>query len=279
MNTTTIEQMFVDAFGIEPMAMKINEVVDVTEKKIEILSFNEKLNVKEFKLIEKLIRKEDAVEYAIYLQNGDVLRVSKDHQLYVLFSETKLPTFLEVKFLEKFQKGFRVLSEDNIWVMVDKIVKGEMISIFDFEVRDNHNYFSNGVLSHNTIFGDPSTTTGGNALKFYATQRIKVTKAGAEKDGEETTAIKVKVDVVKNKIAPPAKKAELNIKFGIGIDKLEELVSLAVDNDILKKSGSWFSYGDTKLGQGRDAVKILLADNEELLQEIEKLVRVNLGLE
>jgi recombination protein RecA len=153
--------------------------------------------------------------------------------------------------------------------LVNKINRSHCTVIFINQMRNKI-----GIM-----FGDPSTTTGGNALKFYATQRIKVTKAGAEKDGEETTAIKVKVDIVKNKIAPPAKKAELNIKFGIGIDKLEELVSLAVDNDIIKKSGSWFSYGDTKLGQGREAVKILLADNEELLQEIEKLVRVNLGLE
>ena len=119
------------------------------------------------------------------------------------------------------------------------------------------------------MFGNPETTTGGNALKFYASIRVDVRKVSQLKEGEEVTGNRTKVKIVKNKVAPPFKKAEFDIIFGEGISRTGELVDLAVELNLVKKSGSWFSYEDTKLGQGRDAVKQLLKDNPELAEEIE----------
>ncbi len=123
------------------------------------------------------------------------------------------------------------------------------------------------------MFGNPETTTGGNALKFYASVRMDVRKTTQIKDGEEATGNRVRVKVVKNKMAPPFRKAEFDILFGEGISKIGEIIDLGVDLDIIKKSGSWFSYKESKLAQGRDAVKQLLMDNPELCEEIEQQVR------
>lgn len=118
------------------------------------------------------------------------------------------------------------------------------------------------------MFGNPETTTGGNALKFYATIRLDIRRIGQIKSGDEINGNRVRVKVVKNKMAPPFKKAEFDILYGQGISLLGEIIDLGVDFNIIKKSGSWFSYGDVKLGQGRDAVKELLADNIELTDEL-----------
>ena len=123
------------------------------------------------------------------------------------------------------------------------------------------------------MFGNPETTTGGNALKFYASVRLDVRKLSQLKDGDDATGNRARVKVVKNKMAPPFRKAEFDIVFGEGISKVGEIVDLGVDLDIIKKSGSWFSYGDSKLAQGREAVKQLLKDNPELCEEIEAKVR------
>ena len=120
------------------------------------------------------------------------------------------------------------------------------------------------------MFGNPETTTGGNALKFYASIRIDIRKSGAPiKDGDEAIGNQVKVKIVKNKVAPPFRKAEFDIMFGEGISKVGEIIDLGVEHGIIKKSGSWFSYGDTKLAQGRDATKQLIQDNPELIEELE----------
>ncbi len=119
------------------------------------------------------------------------------------------------------------------------------------------------------MFGNPETTTGGNALKFYASIRLDIRKVGQIKNGEDVIGNRVRVKVVKNKVAPPFKKAEFDILFGEGVSKSGEVVDLGVELNVIKKSGSWFSYGETKLGQGRDAVKQLIKDNEELSAEIE----------
>jgi recombination protein RecA len=119
------------------------------------------------------------------------------------------------------------------------------------------------------MFGNPETTTGGNALKFYASVRIDIRRSTQIKDGEEVVGNRIRVKVVKNKVAPPFRSAEFDIYYGEGISKAGELIDLGVLHGIINKSGSWFSYGDTKLGQGRDAVRQLLKDNQELADELE----------
>ncbi len=123
------------------------------------------------------------------------------------------------------------------------------------------------------MFGNPETTTGGNALKFYASVRLDIRRQAQIKDGDTSIGNHVKVKVVKNKVAPPFRQAEFDIMFGGGISKTGEIVDLGVEYDIIKKSGSWFSYGESKLAQGREAVKNLLADNPELADELEAKIR------
>ena len=122
------------------------------------------------------------------------------------------------------------------------------------------------------VYGNPETTTGGNALKFYSSIRVDIRKTASIKDGEEQLGSRVKVKVVKNKLAAPFRRAEFDIIFGEGISRVGEVLDIATENDIVKKSGSWFSYGDRKLGQGRDAVKTLLQSDAELMKEIEEKV-------
>ena len=123
------------------------------------------------------------------------------------------------------------------------------------------------------MFGNPETTTGGNALKFYASVRLDIRRSSQIKDGENVVGNRTKVKVVKNKVAPPFKTAEFDIMYGEGVSKTGEILDLAVEFEIIKKAGSWFSYGDTKLGQGRDAVKVLIKDNPELADELEQKIK------
>ena len=123
------------------------------------------------------------------------------------------------------------------------------------------------------MFGNPETTTGGNALKFYASVRLDIRRTSQIKDGDSAVGNRVRVKVVKNKVAPPFRMAEFDLMFGEGISKTGEIIDLGVDNNIIKKSGSWFSYGDSKLGQGRDSLKKLLLDNPDLCLELENKVR------
>ncbi|NCC45744.1 MAG: recombinase RecA, partial [Bacteroidia bacterium] len=126
------------------------------------------------------------------------------------------------------------------------------------------------------MFGNPETTTGGNALKFYSSVRVDVRRITQIKDGEDATGNRVRAKIVKNKLAPPFRKAEFDIVFGQGISKIGEILDLGVEFNIIRKSGSWFSYGDDKLGQGREAVKQILLDNPSLMEEIETKIRQQL---
>ena len=147
--------------------------------------------------------------------------------------------------------------------MIGIIKKSNCLCIFINQIRDKI-----GVL-----FGNPETTTGGNALKFYASMRIEVRKSTAIKDGDEATANLTKVKIVKNKCAPPFRKAEFEIEFGKGINKFSEVIDKAIEFDIIHKSGSWFSYQETKIGQGKASVIDILHDNPELFEEIEEQVK------
>ena len=147
--------------------------------------------------------------------------------------------------------------------LTSSISKTKTVCIFINQLRDKI-----GV-----VYGNPETTTGGNALKFYASVRIDIRRVSDIKDGEEQLGTRTRVKVVKNKVAPPFKKAEFDIMFGEGISKIGEIIDLGVDYGIIKKSGSWFSYGDRKIGQGRDSVKELLKNDEALRNEVEAKVR------
>ena len=147
--------------------------------------------------------------------------------------------------------------------LTSSIAKTKTVCIFINQLRDKI-----GV-----VYGNPETTTGGNALKFYASVRMDIRRVSVIKDGEEQLGTRTKVKVVKNKVAPPFKKAEFDIMFGEGISRLGEIIDIGVDSGIIKKAGSWFSYGDRKIGQGRDAVKEALTNDAQLREEIEAKVR------
>lgn len=147
--------------------------------------------------------------------------------------------------------------------LTGSISKANCCCIFINQLRDKI-----GVM-----FGNPETTTGGNALKFYSSVRIDIRKANQIKEGEEVLGNRVKVKVVKNKVAPPFRRAEFDIMYGEGISKVGEIIDLGVELNIISKSGSWFSYGETRLGQGRDAVKSIIKDNPELMEELEQRIK------
>jgi recombination protein RecA len=128
------------------------------------------------------------------------------------------------------------------------------------------------------MFGNPETTSGGNALKFYASQRVDVRRTGSNKDGEEIVSNQVRAKVIKNKVAPPFKKAEFALRFGEGIDSVAELIQICTEEGIIKRSGAWFSYGEVKLGQGKENARDLLLDNPELTEELETKLKTKLGL-
>ena len=135
--------------------------------------------------------------------------------------------------------------------------------------------FINQYRSNIGFMGAANTTPGGNAMKFYASQRIEICRMGNKKEGDDVTAIRSKVTVKKNKIAPPFKQAEISIAFGKGIDIMQEILDLSIEQGIIKKNGSWFSYNGTSLGQGEVNVKTVLSDNPELLEEIRKQIKLD----
>lgn len=160
------------------------------------------------------------------------------------------------------------LMSSMIPTLLSTIKKSDCIIVFINQIRDKI-----GVM-----YGPSTTTSGGNALKFYASQRLEVARAGQEKEGDEVVANRTRVKVVKNKVAPPLKKAEFSIEFGVGIDRFSEVIDMAVDFSIINKAGSWYSYNGSKLGQGIANVKSILQDNPELFEEINLKLIETIGL-
>lgn len=274
MSTDTIKEFFKKGFNVDAEKMLIGEIINVSSFNRKVLSFNEKNNTNEFKKVLNIIRKKDDYMYLTSV-GGEILENQEYHKFYVKMDLDKSATYFTVKDLHKYKKPFFMFNKDFEWVQADGVKRAnKKIKIFDFEVESNHNYYSNNFLSHNTIFGNPETTTGGNALKFYSSQRLDIRRIGQNKGkDDEVTANKVRVKVVKNKVAPPFRQAEFEIKFGIGIDKISEMIDLAVQLEIIKKSGSWFSYDSSKLGQGVENVRLTLVENPDLYDIIEKAVK------
>ncbi|WP_269745527.1 hypothetical protein [Thermobifida cellulosilytica] len=145
---------------------------------------------------------------------------------------------------------------------------------FDIEVEGNHNYFVDGVMVHNS----PETTSGGRALKFYASVRMDVRRIETLKDGTEAVGNRTRVKVVKNKLAPPFKQAEFDILYGVGISREGGLIDLGVENGIVRKSGAWYTYEGTQLGQGKENARNFLRSNPDMANEIEKRIKEKLGV-
>ena len=210
-----------------------------------------------------LISQPDNGEQA--LEIADSLIRSSAIDIIVIDSVAALPPKAEIEGeMGDSKMGLQArLMSQALRKLTASIAKTKTVCIFINQLRDKI-----GV-----VYGNPETTTGGNALKFYASVRIDIRRTSVIKDGEEQLGARARVKVVKNKVAPPFKKAEFDIMFGEGISKLGEIIDLAVDYGIVKKSGSWFSYGETKIGQGRDAVKDFFTNNAEVCAEVEAKVR------
>ena len=209
-----------------------------------------------------LISQPDNGEQA--LEIADSLIRSSAIDIIVIDSVAALTPKAEIEGEMGDSKGLQArLMSQALRKLTSSISKTKTVCIFINQLRDKI-----GV-----VYGNPETTTGGNALKFYASVRIDIRRMSVIKDGEDQLGTRTKVKVVKNKVAPPFKRAEFDIMFGEGISKIGEIVDLGVDYGVVRKAGSWFSYGDRKIGQGRDAVKELLKNDEELRNEIEAKVR------
>ena len=216
---------------------------------------------------ELLISQPDNGEQA--LEIADHLIRSSAIDIVVIDSVAALPPKAEIEGeMGESKMGLQArLMSQALRKLTASISKTRTVCIFINQLRDKI-----GV-----VYGNPETTTGGNALKFYASVRIDIRKASVIKDGEEQRGARAKVKIVKNKLAPPFRRAEFDIMYGEGISKIGEIIDLGVDLGILKKSGSWFSYGERKIGQGRDSVKELLKSDEALRDEIEAKVRAGLA--
>jgi hypothetical protein len=252
-NVTSMESLFKE-IGYDWKNMKINEYVDVENLKFKILSLNHKTKNQEFSLIKKIIRKKDSTAY-IVRTDANNFECSKDHKIaikYNLLLEDFL--YLEVNLINK-KIPFYVL-ENNQWVKATIEKTNKKIPILDFELDNDHNYFSNNILSHNTIYGNPETTPGGLALKYYSSIRMEVRKSEWIEEGTGVEKKKVgfiaNVKTVKNKVGIPFKKREMKIIFGKGLQVEDEFVDFALESNLVFLWGrkTWsrkrFSYCNFK---------------------------------
>jgi recA bacterial DNA recombination protein len=262
-----VEQLIKEKFNIDPLSMRENTSVDVSKFDVKVLSFNIKSEENEFSRILSVIRKPDSKFSILTFSDNSTIKCTGEHKFYVNLSEKLSWSFMTlediVKNMIKYEHiKFRNNDSKEI-ELISSITKLEKAPIFDLEIENNHNLYTNTVLSHNSM-GDVNVPTGGNAWKFYPDMRIKIFKQlDRENETNDTT-----IEIVKNKCGKPFGKCKIPIAWGIGIDKTQEIINIAVDKNIIKKSGSWYAYGEMKLGQGAEGVKELLNDNKELLEEI-----------
>jgi recombination protein RecA len=190
---------------------------------------------------------------------------------------------MQYKLLDRFRSQFAVESEfvEPTVLPVPAVVtavkvkpKGRSMHRFDIEVEGSHNYLADGVIVHNS----PETTTGGKALKFYASVRIDVRRIETLKDGTDAVGNRTRAKIVKNKVAPPFKQAEFDIIYGVGISREGSLVDMGVEHGIVRKSGAWYTYEGDQLGQGKENARSFLKDNPDLADEIEKRIKEKLGI-
>lgn len=261
MKLMTMENIFLKA-GLNWNLMEKNVPYDVNDKNIMVKSFNHKENKNEFKKILNLIRKDDAYIYHLLTKSGDViLKCSGGHRIW----DEKAKKYFSINEIES---GVAMNSAGE---KVEFFVKetDEVLPIVDMEVEDNSNYFTNGLLSHNT-------TSGGKALQFYASIRLKLSKVGVIEEGsgddKEKTSVRTRVEAVKNKTFPPFRKAEYVVVFGKGIDNEAGILDTAIENDIVLKKGGWYAYNGANVAQGLVNLKQYLADNPSVFAEIKEKV-------
>ncbi len=263
--SSTVANFFKEAFDIEWINMVINEPIDVSSFNRKIKTYSSINNNSTFSRVLKIIRKNDVNAFLVYNGN-DSFECSDDHKIAVKFSLDKDYTFMEVSKLKG--KIFYIFDASSGWVrgFVKKLNK--MIPILDFEVEDDHTYYSNGILSHNTIFGNPETTSGGRALKFYSSIRLEVRKKEflVGKDSE-VLGMTTRIKAVKNKTASPFRKGEIQINFGYGLQYELECINFAINYGIIDKKGAWYFYGEQKW-QGVDALVQAMKDDSSLYMEI-----------
>jgi len=271
MKTLSIAKIFEEEFGIDWKTMKEFEPINVEKFGKKIRSFNPKTKEEEFNLIKNIVRKPNSKAYLVKC-NGKEFECSADHKVAVKFDKD-LPDFTYMTVSQLKKTGYYYMYNDGLWEKATVKPLNKEIPILDIEVENTHNYFANGILSHNTIFGNPETTPGGNALKFWASIRCEVRKGEkdeGEKD-EDVIGIRARIKNVKNKTSVPFRKGEIFISFKDGIDIYGEYVDFAVSMEIIKKGGAWFTVGEERI-QGRKNVIETLKNNEVLFNEIKSKV-------
>lgn len=268
--TSEMGKFFFDAFQVDWRSMKKNVFIDVSSKNVKIKAWDPQKQQESFQKVLKIIRKKDSTEYVV-VNNSTSLSCSERHLIAIKFDlENPTFTYVAVGDLYTFQKKNICYSFNGTsWEKTEILKKSNKIPILDLEVEGTSNYFSDSILSHNS-YGSPVTTPGGKALKFFASVRLEVARIDTLMKGEDPIGSKVRIKAAKNKVAPPFKKVEIDLFYDSGFSKESALIESAVDLGLFKKSGSWFSYNDNKIGQGKENVRQYLLDEPSFYDRIEK---------
>lgn len=271
----TVKYLFEEVFNKKISEIPFNKFIDVSEFNIGIESYNHIKGEVEFNRINKIIRKDISEGYEVKGENFTFI-CSLNHRMYIKTEKYSKGVYKEVEDIIKMMELDDVftLNEDNKWVRIYDIKNTKnKTEILDFEVANVHNYFSDGVLSHNS-YGDNNVTKGGKALGYYVRTRIKTSRQNSKGIAGESSGNTF--ELVKANYGNEKKKVETRIVYGQGIDKTSELIDFCTKLDVFEKSGSWFSYKGTKLANGKNAFIEVLKDNVELYEELEEIVRTHI---